>query len=131
MPLGVRHGVLVHLSTNLWVNIEVSRGCNVPLPPIFSYKGSSLMDRESGYWVVAYTKMCASSADFVLDDTYDSSRLWALSRQAIKFMHQIDLTLVLGSAVNVVEFRGLMTLIDRTPFDRYLESQANRGELGI
>ena len=112
--------------TSGWDLIEVPRGCHAELPPVFSYKGSVLRDRYSGWWVVAYTELIAKTAAFVLFDTYDSLRLWSLSKRCIAFCRQLDLVPVLGNAENAREFMDLLNLIEETDFASYPEEQRNR-----
>ena len=39
--------------TLFWALLEVPRGCNVGLPPVFRCCMAQLMDPRSGHWVVA------------------------------------------------------------------------------
>lgn len=54
--------------TPAWQRIEVPLGCNVELPPVFTYKGHELKHYDSGWWVVAYSEMATKTASFILYD---------------------------------------------------------------
>lgn len=68
-----------------------------------------LLDLDSPWWIVTYTKLAPKTAAFVLFDVYDSCRLWALSREMIQGILYLNLKTVL---INVGNERECLTLID-------------------
>lgn len=48
--------------------IKVPMGCYGEFPPVFTYKGSAMIDTHSGYWVVGYTKLVAIMVALILFD---------------------------------------------------------------
>lgn len=111
-----------------WQRIEVPRGCNVELPPVFSYKSCELKHRDSGWWVVAYTEMAAKTAAFVLFDAYDQFRLWALSSLMIEHIRALDLVAVLGNRQNADELLEFLLKIEATNFASLPSSWTARGQ---
>lgn len=117
--------------TPRWTRVEVPRGCNVELPPIFSYKSSVMQDDpDSGWWVVAYTQHVAKTASFILMDAYDQYRLWALSSDMIRFLRELDLLPVLGNEGNVAELLGFLSIIESTEWERVDSRNRLRGVKG-
>lgn len=49
-----------------WSSIEVLMYCYAEFPPVFTYKGSALVDPDSGYWIVRYAELVAKMVAFVL-----------------------------------------------------------------
>lgn len=111
-----------------WSRIEVPMGCYAELPPVFSYKGSAMMDPRSGYWVVGYTEFVAKTVAFVLFDAYDNFRLWRLSPRMIEFMWKLDLKPVLGSERNIDEFEYMLGMIEDTDFKRLPQHWGSRSK---
>lgn len=110
-----------------WQHIEVPRGCNVELPPVFTYKSCELKHCDSGWWVVAYTEMAAKTAAFVLFDAYDQFRLWALSSLMIEHIRALNLVAVLGNGQNADELLEFLLKIEATDFAALPSSWTARG----
>lgn len=116
----------------LWSRVEVPQGCLVELPPVVSYLGSELVaDPESGVWVVVLTEMVAKTASFILQEAYDCYRLWALSPHTIRFIRELDLSLVLGNQVNVDELLGFVQVIEDTDFKSLPGRWKNRSSRSV
>lgn len=104
--------------TKFWRLLEVPRGCNVELPPVFTYKAKELMDSESGWWVVAYTEFVLRVAAYLLFDAYDNIRLWAVSPDLLRCVKDLDLEGPLGSAANAKEARLIFSVVEATRFEK-------------
>lgn len=112
--------------TEAFHSYEVPQGCPVPTPPICGYKGSEMMRRDSGWWVVCYTDFVCRTAAFLLADVYDSLRLWWIPRATIEACRSLDLSTILGSQANVTDFLELLNVIEGVDFYQYPESQSLR-----
>ena len=113
----------------LWGRIEVPRGCYAELPPCFTYIWREMKeDDNSGWWVVAFTEMICKTAAYILQDVYDSYRLWALSAVTIRCCRELNLVPVLGNQKNVDEFLSLLDVIESTTFTDLPATWRQRGE---
>lgn len=64
------------LPSTEWKDLEVSEGLHVPLPPVFSYQGSSLRDFDSTLlWSAFYVEWAATVVAFSLCGIYSICRL--------------------------------------------------------
>lgn len=113
--------------TQAWQRIEVHIGCDVELPPIFSYKSCELKHKDSGWWVVAYTEVAAKTAPFILFDAYDQFRPSALSTQMIDHIGALEVQAVLGNRQNANELLELLTKVEVTNFSSLPSSSSANG----
>ena len=113
--------------TPQWRRLEVPRGLYAELSTVITYLTSALHGHpESGYWVVVYTEFVAQVAAFVLWDAYDNRRLWALSPDMIRFIRELDLSRVLGSAENFQELLRLVNRIEQKDWLTVPETNSSR-----
>lgn len=102
-----------------WRDVEVPQGCFANLPAMFSYLGSEMIDDpESGWWVFAFTEWAVRVAVFLLQEVYDTYRVWAISPTLIGFIRKLDTSVPLGCGTNVEELRSLLDVIENTDFRR-------------
>ena len=126
MSQGARRANVIPVTSH-WRSIEVPRGFYAELPLVFSYVTSRFLDdRDSGFWVLAYTEFAAVTAAFLLWDAYDNRRLWYLSRHMIRFIRELDLGPVLGSAENYQEVLRFLNLIEAKDWSTVPESNSFR-----
>ena len=127
LPWHIQHqGASKHAHSNTvllcvpegWAQVKVARNCNVELPPVLTYKTSRLLDRRSGWLVVAYTKHAAKTAVFILMDVYDNLRLWRLPTALIEGIRRLPLLLILGNRANVQELLRILRVIETTELDK-------------
>lgn len=102
--------------TAYWSRLEKLRGCCVELPPVFIYRMRKLCDPESSWWIVAYMKLAAKTAAYILFEVDDSCRLWRLSREMIQDIRRLDLQTILGNTDNARECLSLINAIERSRF---------------
>ena len=114
--------------TTTWGRLEVPRGCNSELSPVFTYYPEPLRDPRSPFWIIGYTDHAAKSACWLLQDVYDRFRLWCFSSDLREAIRELDLTAVLGSKHNQDEVHRLLTVMDNTDYRQYPVAWRNRGD---
>lgn len=105
-----------------------SDGLYIELQLVFTYKGSAILDPQSGYWGLRYTKLVTNTVAFVLFDVYDNYRIWRLSRHMIAFMQRLSLNPVQGSDKNPEEFVYILSLECETDSWRISQHCSSRSE---
>ena len=127
MPWDIQHqGAFRHSLKNTvflrvpegWAQYEFARNYNVELPLVLTYKTIWLLDRRSGWWVVAYTDNAAKTAAFILMDVYDNLRLRWLPTALIEGIRRLPLLQILGNRSNVQELHRLLRVIEKTKFEK-------------
>ena len=96
--------------------MEMPRGFLADLPPVLTYLGSELIHDycESGLWVVLYSEWVAKVAAALLWEAYDNLRVWFTPPMLRRFIRDVDLTFVLGSARNYGDVLHLVAVIEST-----------------
>jgi len=112
--------------TAFWKTIQLPGGALVELPTVVSHTLSRLRNRNSGWWVAAYTEYAARAAAFVLSEVYDSLMLWRLPSALVALIRSLDLSFVLGNQANVDELEGLLQVVMNTDFRYHAPAQRLR-----
>lgn len=104
-----------------WSRIEMWMGNWAELSPVFTYKGCAMMNAQSGYWMVGYTKLVAKTVVFIVFDAYNNYRIWRLLRRTIAHMRKLSLKPDLESDRIFEEFEIILYLISEIYFRRLLQ----------
>lgn len=57
--------------TTFWGRLEVSGGGKAEFLPVLTYRMRDLIDRDSPWWVVAYTDVLAKTTAYIRFEVYD------------------------------------------------------------
>lgn len=118
------------LPPDFWWEIQLPEGALVELPIVVSHLLSRLKNKNSGWWVVAYTEYAARAAAFLLSEFYDSLMLWYVPPALATVIRSLDLAFVLGSEESVRELHGLLRVIEGTDFRYHAPAQSLRFKHG-
>ena len=55
-----------------------------------------VMDRSSGWWVLAYTEQAIKTSFYILMDVYLNLRLWSVSSYLARAFGELNLDVALG-----------------------------------
>lgn len=116
---GKRARAVVRLP-RVYTRIEVPQGCYVDLAAEVSYIGSYLMDDpRSGWWNVFFVAQLMKITAGIMQDVYDTHRLWALAPRCRRWLRQLDgsLNVALGTRANAEDFRRLLRGIEKTNYN--------------
>jgi hypothetical protein len=113
-------GALYPKAPQGWSDDEVPARMFVPVPPIFTFRGSELIRGDPLHWVIFRTEWKAQVLGLWVADIHFRGLLWQLPRKVRSWINQLGISVLLqGSPLSVDEVHALLAVHDAVEWTQY------------